>query len=326
MNIKNSIVNWVFGDYSYIGKPNGKSQLRDFTETRQEFAHVLFMNVVELLTDITNDVTLALKKGETMLFAEFNLFFNTNGQLVLNRLFNAGFAVIAYSKEGFTLLESDEFTTDNKNKVIVNKSLYKNCEIYVMKSDIFLNEGISDRQFLSGFLKYLDNILNASNTTTARLGSLIMASPKSITGSPTVTRLTDLEKKNAESDISNDYGGLKNQKQILIWRQAMDFTTINLSGLDSKTIEKAKFAITAICDRLKVPSNQVSIIEGNSGGNSLSNGGEIQEGDLLKYKTFERLLNKTFVKMARDLDLIVDYSIYNKPVRQQETQVIEPTI
>ena len=94
----------------------------------------------------------------------------------------------------------------------------------------------------------------------------------------------------------------------------MQFTIINLAGLDSKTIEKSKFAISAICDRLKIPSNQVSIIDSSSGRNTLSNGGEIREGDLLKYKSFERLLNKTFVKMAKDLDLIIDYTIYNKPV------------
>lgn len=99
----------------------------------------------------------------------------------------------------------------------------------------------------------------------------------------------------------------------------MDFTTVNLSGLDSKTIEKSKFAIQAICDRIKVPSNQVSIIDGSSS-NGLSNGGELREGDLLKYKAFERLLNKTFVKMAKDLDLVIDYKIYNKPIQEAETQ------
>ena len=183
-----------------------------------------------------------------------------------------------------------------------------------MQSDSFRNSGMSDRQFLAGFLKYLDNILNASNTTTARLGTLIMASPKAQSGLPTVAKLTDIDKKKAEEDISNDYGGLKKQKQILIWRQGMDFTTINLSGLDSRAIEKSKFAVSVICDRLKIPSNQVSTMESSSSGNGLSNGGEIQEGDALKYKTFERLLNKTFIKMARDLDLVVDYTIYNKPV------------
>lgn len=319
MNIKNSIAKWVLGGYSYIGKPNGKSYLRDFSEVRQEFAQVIFMNIVELLTDIANDVTLVLKKGNSMLFAEFNVFFSDYGQMVLNKLFNKGCAVIAYNSTGFILLEDDEFSTDAKNKVQVNNSRYSNYEIYVMKSDSLVSNGMSDRTFLSGFLKYLDNVLNASNTTTARLGTIIMASPQNVTGSPVMQTITDMEKQQAEDDISKDYGGLKNQRQILIWRQAMNFTTVSLSGLDGKTIEKSKFAIEAICDRLKVPANQVSIIEASSNSNSLSAGGQVREGDLLKYKTFERLLNKTFVKMARDLDLQIDYTIYNKPVTTTTT-------
>lgn len=319
MNIKNSIAKWVLGGYSYIGNPNGKSYLRDFAEVRQEFAQVIFMNIVELLTDITNDVTLVLKKGNSMLFAEFNVFFSDYGQMVLNKLFNKGYAVIAYNSTGFILLEDDEYSADSKNKVQVNNSRYSEYEIYVMKSDSFMMNGVSDRAFLSGFLKYLDNVLNASNTTTARLGTIIMASPQNVAGSPVMQTITDAEKKQAEEDISRDYGGLKNQRQIQIWRQAMNFTTISLSGLDGKTIEKSKFAIEAICDRLKVPANQVSIIEASSNSNSLSAGGQVREGDLLKYKSFERLLNKTFIKMARDLDLQVDYTIYNKPITPTTT-------
>ena len=152
------------------------------------------MNIVELLTDITNDVTLILKKGNSMLFAEFNVFFSDYGQIVLNKLFNKGYAVIAYNSAGFILLDDDEYSIDAKNKVQVNGSRY-NYEIYVMKSDSFMMNGMSDRSFLSGFLKYLDNVLNASNTTTARLGTIIMASPQNVTGSPVMQTITDAEKK-----------------------------------------------------------------------------------------------------------------------------------
>lgn len=317
--IKNTIAKWVLGDYSFVGKSNGKSYLPDFFETRQEFSQVIFMNIVELLTDIANDVTLILKSGNQMLFADFNVFFNNYGQQVLNKLFNKGFAVVAYNKGGFVLVDDDEYALDSKNKVIPNSSYYSNHEIYVLKSDSFIMNGQSDRLFLTGFLTYLNNVLNASNTTTARLGSLIMATPQNSGASPVLATISDIDKKAKEKEISEEYGSLKSQKQILIWRQAMQFTQINLSALDSKTIEKSKFAIQSICDRLKIPANQVSMIEGSTS-NGLSNGGELRECDLLKYKTFERLLNKTFIRMAKDLDLIVDYTIYNKPVAQTQAQ------
>ena len=104
MNVKNTIAKWVLGGYSYVGRPDGKSFLNDFNEVKQEFAQVLFMNVVELLTELANDVTLTLKKGDAMRFAEFKIFFDNYGQETLNVLFNKGFAVIAYNSGGFALL------------------------------------------------------------------------------------------------------------------------------------------------------------------------------------------------------------------------------
>jgi hypothetical protein len=141
---------------------------------------------------------------------------------------------------------------------------------------------------------------------------MIMASPENPAGVNTIKRIDDPERDAIQKHISENYGSLSSQRQIYIWKEQMKFQMINLSGMDSKTIDKAKFAITVICDRIKVPANQIGVIDA-SNTNSLSNGGEMREGDIMKYKSFERLLNKTFVKMAKDLELIIDYDIYNKP-------------
>jgi len=47
----------------------------------------------------------------------------------------------------------------------------------------------------------------------------------------------------------------------------------------------------------------------------------MRECDIMKYKSFERLLNKTFIKMAKDLDLVIDYTIYNKPEMKTQTTI-----
>jgi hypothetical protein len=312
MNIKNSIAKWILGNYSRQGREDGKSFFPDFYEIRQPFSKIIFSNIIELLTDLTQDTTLVLKKGDTMTFAEFSELFNTDGQRILNRLFEKGFAVISFNEAGFKLLDNDQFTTDGESYILPTAKKYKGSRVYVLKSDTFIEHGMSDRQQLSGFLTYLENILNASNTTTSRLGTMIMASPVTPSGANTLAKLTDNEKEKAEKDISENFGALKSQRQIHIWPQEMSFTTVNLSGMDRQTIEKAKFAITVICDRIKVPANQIGVID-SANTNSLSNGGEMREGDIMKYKSFERLLNKTFIRMAEDLDLVIDYTIYNKP-------------
>ena len=319
MKIKDTLAKWVLGKYANTNRLDGVAQFPDFYESKKEFADAIFLNITDLLTDIISDVTLVLKKGDAMLFAEFKIMFENYGQVILNEMFTTGYAVIGYNETtGFFYMDKTQYTLNAKNEITALGKL-KNAEIYVLKSDTYILSGRSDKAMLHGFLSYLDNVLNASNTTTARLGSLIMASPKQLTNSPIASVITNTEKKEAEKEISDEYGSLKKQKQILIWRQAMDFTTINLAGLDSKTIDKARFAVSAICDRFKVPATQVALIDSTVGGASLSNGGEIREGDLLKYKSFERLLNKTFIKMAKDIDLILDYEIYNKPKQEVTT-------
>lgn len=323
MNIKNSIAKWVLKAYSFTGRNDGKSFFPDFYEIRYPFANTIFENIVELLTDLVQDTSLVLKSGDSMMFAEFVQMFSNDGQFILNRLFENGYAVIAYNVTGFKVLDNDQFTTDTKGRVLITETKFKNARVYVLQSDTFRATGKSDRQKLSGFLNYLDNIMNASNTTTARLGTMIMASPVTPSGSNTIAKILDTEKEKIEKDISENFGALRSQRQIHIWGQQMAFTTINLAGIDTKTIDKAKFAITVICDRIKVPANQIGVID-SANTNSLSNGGEMREGDIMKYKSYERLLNKTFVKMAKDLDLVIDYTIYNKPQMtvQSETTTI----
>jgi hypothetical protein len=323
MNVKNSIAKWILRGYANQGREDGRSFFPDFNEIRQPFSQIIFSNIVELLTDLTQDTTLVLKKGDSMLFAELNELFNTDGQRILNRLFNKGFAVVSFNEAGFKLLDDDQFTTYGNSYVLPTAKKYKGARVYVLKSDTFRETGISDRTQLNGFLNYLENILNASNTTTARLGAMVMAFPVTAGAVNTEAKITDMEKFKKEMGISEDYGALKNQRQIMIWPKQMGFTTINLAGLDAKTIDKAKFAITVICDRIKVPVNQVGVID-SANTNSLSNGGEMREGDIMKYKSFERLLNKSFVKMAKDLDLVIDYTIYNKP--QMNVQPQTPAI
>ena len=88
----------------------------------------------------------------------------------------------------------------------------------------------------------------------------------------------------------------------------------------------------AIADRIKVPANQVGLIDAMSS-KSLSNGSELREGDYNKYQSFERLLDCTFVQFARDLGLypgmseVVQgevvrgyYTIYNKPKQSAQQQ------
>ena len=96
----------------------------------------------------------------------------------------------------------------------------------------------------------------------------------------------------------------------------MTFEQVNLAGIDQKLEEKLKIAVEIIADKLRVPANKVALIDAESN-KALANGSELTAGDLMLYKNFERLLDRSIMRMADDLGLKLDYNIYNKPVDNQ---------
>ena len=131
--------------------------------------------------------------------------------------------------------------------------------------------------------------------------------------SPTAVVLSDEQKKKMEKDLRDDYGALSNQSNIMLLPREMNWQVINLAGLELRLQEKVKTAILAIVDRVKIPANQVAIIDAQTN-KQMANGSEIREGDKLKYKTFRRLFERTFVDMARSYALRISYAIDGEPV------------
>lgn len=289
----------------------------DFYCTREPFADLIFYNICDLLTDICSSVTFTRKGGDTLLFAGFKVFFDKWGKFVLNQLFKEGFVPIARRKNDtrFFILPRDSYNVNSVNGETKVEPYDKDLELYVMRSQTMMLEGKSDKQMLRPFLRYLDNVLNGSNTVSERLGAAVIMSPQQASGSPMPTILTQKEKEGLEKEIGEKYGYLRNQRSVMILPNAMNVQTINLAGLDNKMLERVKTAILAICDRVKVPANQVGIIDANSS-KSFANGSELREGDITKYRNFRRLLNFTFYQMAEDLGLDVDYVIENEPIER----------
>lgn len=285
-----------------------------------EFGNVIFYNVMDILVDLVNDVELKRdsKLTNALDFANFKTFFEQDSKDVLYRYFNFGYVVIQLPSEtnrAYRILEKETDYTIQTNESGAWKVVpfnLKDNEIYVMKSNLFLNTGLSHKMFLYPYIKYINSLLDASNTITSRLGSVIVCSPKNLSSAPTDIVLTDEDKKEIEKDLSEKYGALHNQRQIMILPREMNFENLSLTALDDKLETKLKLAIEVICDTFKVPSNQLAVIDASSS-KALSNGSELIAGDVRKYMSFERLLNETFIKMADDLRINLTYEIYNKP-------------
>lgn len=333
------IVDGVFRRGNRFYRGYGVS-LGGFKLSTHPFADAVYYNGVELLTDLDNDVTWKFGQGRESLAAAFIRFYNKYAKVVHTKYFDNGYVVIVHEYVGEGATRTDSFRLAKKTEYHVevnqeyinitpNKSLIDDgAELYTMVSPTMETTGQSDKQLLRPFLDYLDNALNASNTITARLGAMVVASP---TGTPnTFGRLNEEEKKAVESEINKEYGALMQQSQFLLLPREMKMEVISLAALDIKTDARVRSAVLAIADRLKVPANQFAMIDADSS-KALSNGSELVAGDLAKYKSFERLLDATFVRMARDLQLPpsameeidgvptpIYYGIYNKPKYNNE--------
>lgn len=292
------------------------------------FGELVFHNTVELLTDLNNDVdfTLSDDRGR-MTFAEFVRFFKAEGETAMWRVYRYGFAVVGYKMSDDTdidgkpvpryvtdmrLLDSDEWMERQVGGDTFVSAKDDHWRVYVMKSQAYKMVARSDWDLCHPAIEFLDNTLNASNTSVKKLGAFVVASPETPSGAPTVVKLDPDDKKDMEKEISEQYGLLSRQKQIMLLPKGMKFQTVSLTNIDNKLTERVNLNVELIADRLKVPASQIAVIDA-SAGKSLSNGGEVYEGDRLKYKTYERLLNKTFVPLAESLGLRVSYVIYNKP-------------
>ena len=297
------------------------------------FGELVFHNVVEMLTDLDNDVTFSLvSQRGTMTFAEFVRFFDDEGEAALWHVFRHGFAVIGYKWSSgdeatryvteMRLLDPDEWSEVQSEGDTFIKATDEQFRVYVMKSPTFRISGQSDWMLCHPAIKFLDNTLNASNTSVEKLGAFVVASPETGAGAPTPVVLGEKDKKDMEETMSKQYGLLSKQRQVMLLPRGMNFQTISLTNIDNRLTERVRMAVELIADRMKVPASQIAVIDATAG-KSLSNGGEVHEGDRLKYKTYERLLNKTFVAFAATLGLQVTYTIYNKPADAVTGQISE---
>lgn len=294
----------------------------ELVQSRMLYGRTIYLNICQLLTDIYAEVEwLPMVGYDGEVFKGWKRFLQYNGQRLLLRLLTGkGYCVIAWRKVDdtwvFWELKESEYTTRLQGGLLVVIPNDPTLNYYVLKSPTFDNTGMSDYELCKPYIKLLDVVLNGTYTISERLGTFIIGSPATPSGAPTIAVLNEKQKDELEKQLQREYGALSHQKQIMVLPNGMNFQTVSLAGLDLRMNDKARLAILAICDRLKVPANQVAIIDANSS-KSLSNGSELREGDLSKYRSFRRLLDSTLYDFAVEIGLQVTYTIENEPLTAQ---------
>lgn len=289
-----------------------------FGESRR-YSAMVWYNMCNILLDIADDVKIdidasqAVDSDKVYTFSAFKSFFYVWGRVVLQRLKDDGFVIIGWDNQRFWLMGADEYSIPTDKNLTYVKPHRADVQAYVMKDTTYIIRQQSALNLARPWLDFIDDICNGSATVSKRLGAVVIGSPKTYSGAPTPSVLTDEQKNTIEKDIEEHYGALRNQHQFMLLPKEMAFQVVNLAGLDLKFESKLRQCVLAVADCIPVPANQVALIDSNSN-KALSNGGELFEGDKAKYKSFRRLFERTFVQMSMDLGLKISYAIDGEPI------------
>ena len=278
--------------------------------SKYDFSKTIYHGVTNLLADMANDIIINENSG--MKLAALKRFISEHGTMLIHRYFDNGFVVLKFNDIEISICEDDEYSVSDKQIRLHDQSK----QIIVLRSEAYELYGVSDKMMCKAWLQLIDSAGNASQTSSSRLGNLLIFSPRTQNGG--INFLSKEEKEDFEKDLAENYGAMRNQKSALVMSQPMDANHISLANVDFKLLEKVRLATLVIATYFKLPVSQVSLIDGLAG-NGLSNGGEDVQGDILKYKTFERLFQKTFQRIADDIGAKFTYSLYGKPEQKFTT-------
>lgn len=326
MKIWDSIKAAIFGNDNHVISYNRGGYIPDWALSQHKFGETIYLNIVEILTSIYAEVVWS-PVTETPKYKAWKKYVDRNGQRILTQLLfnNGGFCVIGYDSElrdGVEVWRFYELPNTEWNLVSNMTEVRVECNnpaqrYYVLKSPTMEAVGRSEHDLCKGYIAMIDAVLNGATTTAERLGAYVVMSP---TADNFGGELLKEEKDELEKELQKEYGMLSKQKQIMVLPRPMQSNVVSLAAVDAKMDVKLRAAVLAIADRLKVPANQIALIDANSS-KALSNGSELREGDTAKYRAFRRLLNSTFYDMATELGLRVDYTIENEPQTIQGQQI-----
>lgn len=294
--------------------------------TDHKFGETIYLNAAQLLTDLFAELIWS-SQAPTAKYRAWVDFVNRNGQRIsLQVLRDKGYSVIGYESHVteagvewvFYELPETKYHTVTRNGREFVECYDASQMFYVLRTPTYEQTGADDHWHCRGFIAMLDAVFNGATTTAERLGAYVVMSPKTDDFGGI---LTEDDKKDLEKQLQAEYGMLNKQRQVMVLPRPMDSSVVSLATADIRLNDKARLAILAIADRLKVPANQIGIIDGGQS-KSFANGTEYREGDLAKYRSFRRFVNATWYDMATELGMQVDYTLENEP-RTVQGQTIE---
>lgn len=282
------------------------------------YRNVLFFQFVKLIGNLFYDTTLSYSNSSKAFRRDFDAFltwFDKYAFYTYNYLCFNGFCVIAkisdVSGMYFKTLKTNEYVINDYDGK-VKPQISGVTDWYTITSDTFDCFGNSDYSFLFTYLRLAEKYLNNSDLAIDGNGHILFVAPQA-ENQHTNTVLTPEQREKWVREMTEE-GKFKDAFVHPYWsNRPIDVRDVDLTNFDTANFDKLIKVMLIVCGHFDLPPSQVPLLQSEasrSGG--LSNGGEILAGDLLKYKAFERVLQK-FVLCANHFGLEVDYTIANNP-------------
>ena len=168
-----------------------------------------------------------------------------------------------YSKGYFVLLYNNttndiEFLPAKYTQVRADGSVYveggklsEGTRAYLFYEKDYKGSGVTMAETCRTSLEYVDNILNTAVTGNARLGNVTILTPTTNAMGSEV--LKDNEKKEIERLISESYGGLDNQSNLMLFPNSLSTTTISFDFARLQLLPQLEMSVKNLCGYLQVP-------------------------------------------------------------------------
>lgn len=168
-----------------------------------------------------------------------------------------------YSKGYFVLLYNNttndiEFLPAKYTQVRADGSVYveggklsEGTRAYLFYEKDYKGSGVTMAETCRTSLEYVDNILNTAVTGNARLGNVTILTPTTNAMGSEV--LKDNEKKEIERLISESYGGLDNQSNLMLFPNSLSTTTISFDFGKLQLLPQLEMVVKILCGYFNVP-------------------------------------------------------------------------
>lgn len=213
--------------------------------SRHKHADCIFASIVDKIAQPMRGVVWVKTAGDAETFAALDYLFKSSGDVLVVRLISDGELFFRYNGHGVIDCVEDESRLGD----------------YVLRTSDYRCFGKSTKEILRTTLDYLDDIINAEQTSVKRLGRLVLLSPKM---DEYGNKMTDEELKEEERKLETDYGLLAEQSVVKLLNHSYDVNDIDIAGKSLSLEQKQRTAVRIVCDKLGVPYELVAAaLDGN---------------------------------------------------------------